>query len=518
LPHLFIVVPNGSFGFPFGGDWVATKLTKRTLDALEPREKQFTEFDTDIKGFGVRVMPSGARSFIVEYRPGAGGRNVAKRRLTLGRYGAMTVDQARTAALNALARIRLGSDPAGEKNRQRASPTVADLIGLFTAEHVDAKLKAGTAQGYKIALEKLRGAHGSIKASQLTRAQVAALHAQMRGNPYGANRFLAITSKLYSWASDRGSLPEGHANPAARIGRYKEESRERFLTSGELARLGDVLREAETIGLSWTVDEKKPAAKHLAKPENRRTPIDPFMIAAIRLLILTGARLREILHARWEHVDFERGILFLPDSKTGKKPIFLNAAALAVLADLPRIAGNIHVIPGGKQGQPRHDLKKPWAAVCKAADLQGLRIHDLRHSFASVGAGASMGLPIIGRLLGHSQAATTQRYAHLTDTPMRASASATSRFTSTIWAILTQVASMPARRSRRRCASLRRPPKYTSSGLPSRPRKLTYGICRHARQNRATAAPKALAPSASSWTLSRQPFNRAGGDRATFAT
>jgi integrase len=291
---------------------------------------------------------------------------------------------------------------------------------LFTTEHVDAKLKAGTAQGYKVALEKLRAAHGGIKASQLTRAQVAALHAQMRANPYGANRFLAITSKLYSWGGDRGLLPEGHANPAAKIDRYKEESRERFLTSGELARLGDVLREAETIGLPWTVDEKKPKAKHLARPENRRTPIDPFAIAAIRLLILTGARLREILNARWEHVDFERSVLFLPDSKTGRKPLFLNAGALAVLANVPRIAGNPHIIAGAKNGAPRFDLRKPWAAVTRAAGLDGLRIHDLRHSFASIGAGASMGLPILGRLLGHSQAATTQRYAHLADTPARA--------------------------------------------------------------------------------------------------
>jgi len=395
------------------------RITKRTVDSAQPRGKPFIIFDAAVKGFGVRVMPTGARSFVLEYRPGAGGRSVAKRRLTLGRYGAMTVDQARTAALNALAHVRLGSDPQAEKSGERASPTVGDLIGLFRAEHVDAKLKAGTTQGYKIALEKLRAAHGGIKASQLTRAQVAALHARMRGNPYGANRFLAITSKLYSWASDRGLLPEGYANPAAKIGRYKEESRERFLTSEELARLGDGLREAETVGLPWTVDEKMPKSKHAAKPENRRTPISPFAIAAIRLLILTGARLREILHARWEHIDLERGILFLPDSKTGKKPIFLNAAALAVLADLPRIAGNPHIIAGAKHGAPRFDLRKPWAAVTRVTGLDGLRIHDLRHSFASVGAGASMSLPIIGRLLGHSQAATTQRYAHLADDPMR---------------------------------------------------------------------------------------------------
>jgi integrase len=400
------------------------RITKRIVDSVQPRDKSFIIFDASVKGFGCRVMPTGAKSFVLEYRPGAGGRSVAKRRLTLGRYGAMTVDQARTAALNALAHIRLGSDPQAEKSGERASSTVVDLIGLFTAEHVDAKLKPGTAQGYKIALEKLRATHGGIKASQLTRAQVAALHARMRGNPYGANRFLAITSKLYSWGSDRGLLPKGHTNPAAKIGRYREESRERFLTSEELARLGDVLREAETVGLPWVVDEKKPKAKHLARPENRRTLLDPFAIAAIRLLILTGARLTEILHAKWENVDVERAVIFLPDSKTGRKPIFLNAAALAVLADLPRLGSNPHIFPGQKEGAPRDGLKKPWQAVTKAAALEGLRLHDLRHSFASIGAGASLGLPIIGKLLGHSQAATTQRYAHLADDPMRAAAEA----------------------------------------------------------------------------------------------
>jgi integrase len=137
---------------------------------------------------------------------------------------------------------------------------------------------------------------------------------------------------------------------------------------------------------------------------------------------LPGRRLREILNARWEHVDFERGILFLPDSKTGRKPVYLSAATLAILAGLPRIEGNPFVIAGMKDGAPRADLKKPWAAVTKAANLEGLRIHDLRHSFASIGAGASLGLPIIGKLLGHTQAATTQRYAHLGADPVRRAA------------------------------------------------------------------------------------------------
>jgi integrase len=196
----------------------------------------------------------------------------------------------------------------------------------------------------------------------------------------------------------------------------------RYLTSEELGRLGDALRTAETAGLPWEVDETNPKAKHLPKAEKRRRVLDPFAVAAIRLLILTGARLREILHTRWEQVDFDRGIIHLPDSKTGAKPIYLSAAALAVLSALPRIESNSHVIPGGKDGAPRADLKKPWAAVAKAANLNGVRLHDLRHSFASVGAGASLGLPIIGKLLGHSQAATTHRYSHLDADPLRRAA------------------------------------------------------------------------------------------------
>ncbi len=243
----------------------------------------------------------------------------------------------------------------------------------------------------------------------------------MRDTPYAANRALATWAKMFAWAEGRGLVPEGH-NPARRIERYREEGRERFLTSEELSRLGDALRLAETEGLPWDVDETSPKAKHLAKPENRRAKLDPFAAAAIRLLVLTGARLRESLHAQWSQVDLERGVIFLADSKTGPKTIYLSAATQTVLGGLPRIEGNPHIIAGAKEGAPRADLKKPWAAVCRAAGLEGVRLHDLRHSFASFGAGASLGLPIIGKLLGHSQAATTHRYAHLDADPLRRAA------------------------------------------------------------------------------------------------
>jgi integrase len=283
-------------------------------------------------------------------------------------------------------------------------------------------------------LEKI----GGRKAADVTAAEVAKLHSsayapaqekRMKGSkragklpsrPYKANRVLAVLSSLYTFAAKRHLVPLG-TNPARGLERYREERRERFLTTEELGRLGDAIREGETRGLRYLVDESRSGAKHAPKEENRRTVIGPHAAAAMRLLILTGARLREILHLRWEHIDFERGMLLLPDSKTGKKAIVLNAPAFDVLANLPRLG--VYVIAGQAAGtdeeRPRHDLKRPWQAVAKRAGLLGVRLHDLRHTHASVGAGAGLGLPIIGKLLGHTQASTTARYAHLDADPLR---------------------------------------------------------------------------------------------------
>jgi integrase len=226
---------------------------------------------------------------------------------------------------------------------------------------------------------------------------------------------LAVVGSMYAFAGRTGIVPEG-TNPARGIDKFKESRRERFLTGEELERLGSAIREAETSGVPWAVDESKPNAKHMPKAK-RSTKIAPSAAAALRLLLFTGCRLREILHLRWEHVDIERGCLFLPDSKSGRKTVILNAPSLAVLNAQERIGP--YVVPGDDPERPRHDLKRPWDAVTKRANLTDVRLHDLRHTYASFGAGGGLGLPIIDRLLGHSQVATTARYAHLDNDPLR---------------------------------------------------------------------------------------------------
>lgn len=406
-----------------------TRLTKRTVDQAEPRPARYTLFDDDLRGFGLRVYPSGEKSWIVEYRPNGGGRSVAKRRLTLGSTGTLTPDKARKAAQDALARARLGADPAREKDEARKSITFAVLAERFLADHVDAKRKPGTRRNYRHLLDAVAvPALGTLKAADVTRRDLSNLHLQMQSRPFLANRLLAVVGAMYAFGGKRALVTEG-CNPARGIEKYPEHRRERFLSTLEIERIGAALREAETAGIPWQVDETQPRSKHLPKPDNRRTILGPHATAAIRLLILTGARLREILHLRWEHVDFTRGLLLIPDSKTGRKTIVLNTPALAVLTalgeltdadELSELRQVAHfVIVGSDPQKPRADLHKPWKLISTRAGLEAVRIHDLRHTYASFGAGSGLGLPIIGKLLGHREAATTQRYAHLDSDPLR---------------------------------------------------------------------------------------------------
>ncbi|WP_157182137.1 tyrosine-type recombinase/integrase [Methylobacterium sp. WSM2598] len=396
------------------------KLTKRVVDDLKPADRPFVVYDTELTGFGVRVAPSGSKTFLIEYRPGAGGRGVRSVRLSLGPYGVLTPEEARRLAREKLATARSGKDPAAERRAAREALTLSHVAELWLTEAVAPKLARSTAALYRIYVDThIAPVLGSRKAAEITFADVDRLHRKIGqgGKAVTANRVVAALSSIFSFAVRRQFVPKGFDLPTRGILKFGEEARERFLSSDELQRLGAVLREAETIGLPWSADPSKPFSKHRAIDDRARAVYSPHVTGAVRLLLFTGCRLREILHLRWSDIDFELGMLLLPTSKTGRRAVVLNAPALSILHSLPRASA--FVIAGTDPTKPRADLAKPWAAFTRVAGLAGVRLHDLRHSFASVGAGGGMGLPIVGKLLGHTQSSTTARYAHLDSDPLR---------------------------------------------------------------------------------------------------
>jgi integrase len=371
-------------------------LTKRVIDeaAYDRRSGAKYLWDDDLTGFGLRVYPSGRKVFVVTYR--AHGR---QRFQTLGRFGELTVQQARDLAREVLVEVRRGGDPAGERLARREAPTVADLAERYMDEHARPTKKAGSVVNDALLWRKhVLPALGRRRVEDVTRDEVARLHRAMAARPYSANRMLALLSKAFNLAEVWGWRPEGK-NPCRHVKRFRERKRERYL-SGE-----------ETAALAASLDEAAAAGSEV-----------PEAIAAIRLLLFTGCRVGEILGLRWAEVDFERRCLFLADSKTGSKVVHLNSPALEVLAGIEREEGNPFVIRGKLPGTHLVNLKDPWRRLRRAAGLETLRLHDLRHSFASVAAGAGFSLPVIGKLLGHTEAATTQRYAHLADDPLRRAA------------------------------------------------------------------------------------------------
>jgi len=274
-------------------------------------------------------------------------------------------------------------------------PTVQTFASDWLNLHVDDKLEPSTARLYRSTLKStILPVIGRVPVDQLTIDNIMRMHHAARHAPYAANRALAITSKLMNHA-ERMGLRARNSNPVKGMERYREQRRERFLSEDELGRLGNAL------------DDPRITARH-----------SPFALGAIGLLLLTGMRLNEVLKLRWNEVDLQRGLLLLDDSKSGKKAVIIGQHAATLIASFPR-TDTEWVFPGSKHGRPLHDVKKAWRAVTGLADLRGVRIHDLRHTFASYSAGAGASLPMIGRLLGHSQVATTARYAHLAHDPVR---------------------------------------------------------------------------------------------------
>ena len=248
----------------------------------------------------------------------------------------------------------------------------------------------------------------------------------VRGGEIVANRVQALLSKMFELAEEWKLRPDG-SNPCRGVKHYAENKVERFLSTGELARLGAALAAAERGEL--IVEEVDPAAPPIKRKRGGQKRFgprseSPSVVAAIRLLLFTGCRVGEILSLRWSYVDLERKLLLLPDSKTGAKAVYLSEAAVQVLTAIERNSDNDYVLEGNRVGQPIVSLRKPWLRLCAAAKLKNLRLHDLRHSFASVGAAGGLSLQMIGGLLGHTQPATTARYAHLAASPLHEAANA----------------------------------------------------------------------------------------------
>ncbi|MBB3063957.1 tyrosine-type recombinase/integrase [Limibacillus halophilus] len=370
------------------------KLTKRTVDALQATEKDFFLWDSELPGFGVRVMPSGRKSYLIQYRD-AGRRT---RRKGLGKHGVVTADEARTEARAQLAAITQGSNPAEEKRKKAIAPDIAALCERFMSEHVAHRCKPSTQNEYRRNIDRfIKPALGKYKIEEVTRAQVSELHQRFHDRPYQANRNLAVLSVMFNRAELWGLRPDG-SNPCRHIRKYPEKQRERYLTDAELSRLGATLQELEASG-----------EESLAS------------INAIRLLILTGCRLGEVLTLQWDYI--REDAIWLPDSKTGAKKVYLGPATLEVLEQIERLPDNPYVITGIKPGSHLINLQKPWRRIRAKAGLVDVRIHDLRHSFASSAVGIGESLPMLGKLLGHTQPQTTARYAHLADDRMKAAAS-----------------------------------------------------------------------------------------------
>jgi integrase len=349
------------------------------------QDSDVDHFDDDLKGFGVRIRPSGRKTYFVMMR-----HKCVMRRFTIGSHGSVTAEAARLKAKQIISDLAIDKNPTAEQEAVRNSVTVRSLGERFIHEYVPCHLKPSTAGEYKRCVEIFINPEiGTMKLVSVERTDIAKIHHQLRHIPYQANRVLGVLSIMFNLA-ENWSLRPAFNNPCRGVKKYKEKKRERFLNREELRRLGEALKIEEEFAAS--------------------------AVACIRLLLLTGCRLGEIQTLKWSYLDLDTCLAFLPDSKTGRKTLYLGSVAVKLLKSLPRRGDNPYVITGDIENQHLTDMQKPWRRIRKLADLPDVRIHDLRHTFASSGVALGQGLPIIGKLLGHSQPQTTARYAHLAAT------------------------------------------------------------------------------------------------------
>jgi integrase len=404
--------------------YIMPKLTKRLIDASEARPAKYTLWDTELRGFGLAVEPTGTKIFVLRYRTVEG----RDRRPSIGRYGVLTVDQAREEARALLVEVAKGKDPLAVRQQKRAGATMAELFDRYLKEHVDVRLRPTSRVSIRHLVEKhLRPALGAIKVEAFTRQDAYRLHYSLRETPTSANRALAALSKALSLAEEWGLRPEG-INPCAKVRMFQETARDRFLSVEEVKQLGATLILAETVGLPWVVDETKAKAKHLARPENRIAPLDPAIVTVVRLLLLTGARKREITELRWSDVDFEFGTLALPRQKgKDRVPHVVATAAMDILGRWPKTAGTEWVFPRALDpSRPiaTEVIQNGWERIRHAAGIADVRMHDLRHTFGTTASRSGANAFMIRDMLRHANVSMSSRYVNPDSEPQRVLAEA----------------------------------------------------------------------------------------------
>lgn len=363
-------------------------LTKEIVDAAEPREKTWILWDFALAGFGVKIHPTGRKTYFLYYHTSSG----QQRRPKIGAHGVFAPDAARKVAKQWLQRVAIGGDPSKERKESRRVQTFGSFAVKYL-EHIKPRVATLTHSEHERRLKlhilpRLKGK----KLGDISRGDVQRLHDGMVDHPIAANRAVSLISTMINQAIAWGYLPETHVNPAAgrRIKRNKEKSRKRYLSGDEYKRLFAAIEALVQAGA-----------------------IAPPAANAVRLLALTGCRRDEILTLKWSAVNLENRVLNLPVTKTGERMVLLNGPAVAVLEGIEHVKGNPYVIPGGVKGERLVNISKPWALILKQAAIEDLHVHDLRHAYASVAVGLGLGLPAIGSLLGHTQSKTTARYSHL---------------------------------------------------------------------------------------------------------
>lgn len=370
------------------------RLTKSQIDLAVADGADLFLWDSTLPGFGVRVKPSGVRSFIVQFR----NRHGRSRRVTIGKYGTLTLEQARTEARKLLGEAARGRDPRQERIDDRVDPTIAELARRYMEDHCVGRCKASTMAAHRWLLTRfILPEFGGFRIRELRHSDVDGLHQRLRPTPYNANRVLGLLRAMYGRATVWGLIGKGE-DPTQAVRKFRERRRERYLSREELARLGQAISLA--------------ASTHV---------ISEHVAAAFRLLVLTGCRRDEIRQLRWSSVDFDRRMLILLDHKSdahGAKGVPLNEAAVQILRELPRIPGSPWVFPGQEPNRPIVNLRKPWTRVLALAGIDHCRLHDLRHSFASFAVARGISLPVVGALLGHKSPLTTSRYTHLSADPL----------------------------------------------------------------------------------------------------